>query len=298
MSRYTVTRLIQSALHLGTECEIDGIRFEPVEPFRSDDVLVSDDVRAGSYRDASKLFDAHLLPVVDAVTVVTGAALLPLGGSTLIEKARSKYVYLHAVQRRRSAAMTLIPGHDRGLIERSAQAAVRLAAHPGTRHAAYYLRQAALAQNVLTSPFHTLQAAEALAGRRGSRTDHVRLKAVMGEDDFRFFYTKDPVIGENRRNALAHGRLIDETGLVRRIAELQDRLLGEVRSNVRGKGPLAFSPVRGFRTFEPFVLFLEPLSALPSLPSLIATAFDHGFHSASDPKWVGVTVSRRLIRTW
>jgi hypothetical protein len=133
------------------------------------------------------------------------------------------------------------------------------------------------------------------AGRRGSRTDRDRLRAVIGEDNFRFFYTKDPVIGESRRNALAHGRLIDETGLVRRIAELQDRLLGEVRNNVGGTGPLAFSPVRGFRTFEPFAMFLEPLSALPSLPSLTATAFDHGFHSASDPKWVGVAVNRRLI---
>jgi hypothetical protein len=32
----------------------------------------------------------------------------------------------------------------------------------------------------------------------------------MGDDDFRFLYTRDPVIGDNRRNALAHGRLIDE----------------------------------------------------------------------------------------
>jgi hypothetical protein len=109
LSTYTITRLIRAALRLGDACEVDGIRLEPIVPFISDQALVSETIRATSYREASNLFDRHLLPAVDAMTVVTGAALVPLGGSTLIEKSRSKYVYLHAVQRGLSPHLTLDP---------------------------------------------------------------------------------------------------------------------------------------------------------------------------------------------
>jgi hypothetical protein len=294
LSRYTITRLIRLAIHLGDACEIDGIRFEPIEPFRSEEALVSETVEASRYREASKLFDRHLLPVVDAVTVVTGAALAPLGGSTLIEKARSKYVYLHAVRRRPSGSLTMVPQFHGDLIDRSSSAAKHLRANDSLRHAAYYLRQAALAESILTSTFHSLQAAEALAGRTGK---HKRLKQVMGEPLYRFFYTPDSGASETRRNALAHGRLIEEDGLTPRTTELQETLLSQVRDEFGGKGEPSFTPVRGFVTWEPMGLFLEPLSELPPLKKLSEAAHDQ-IHSASDPRLVGTTVSKRLFRTW
>jgi hypothetical protein len=80
-----------------------------------------------------------------------------------------------------SAHLTLDPRFHEDFISRSTAAARHLAAHAPERHAAYFLRQAALAENVLTSAFHTLQAAEALSGRARRRTDYVRLKRSMGE---------------------------------------------------------------------------------------------------------------------
>jgi hypothetical protein len=225
LSTYTITRLIRVALRLRDACEVDGIRLEPIVPFISDQALVSETIRATSYREASNLFDRHLLPAVDAMTVVTGAALVPLGGSTLIEKSRSKYVYLHAVQRGPSPHLTLDPRVHEDVISRSTVAARHLAAHAAERHAAYFLRQAALAENLLTSAFHTLQAAEALSERAGRRTDYVRLRGVMGDVLYRFFYETDPTLGDNRRNALAHGRLIPEEELTKVTIELQERLL-------------------------------------------------------------------------
>jgi hypothetical protein len=108
MSTYEVTRHIRSVVNLGEACEIHGIRFQPVVPFQSEHgVLVSEGIQGDSFRQASDQFDRHLLPVVDALTMVTGAALSPLGGSTLIRKTRSKYIYVHAVGRRRAAHLTL-----------------------------------------------------------------------------------------------------------------------------------------------------------------------------------------------
>lgn len=50
MSRYTVTRLIKSALNLGGSCEIDGIRFDPIEPFRAEEgLLVSGQVQTAGF---------------------------------------------------------------------------------------------------------------------------------------------------------------------------------------------------------------------------------------------------------
>jgi hypothetical protein len=92
MSTYEVTRHIRSVVNLGEACEIHGIRFQPVVPFQSEHgVLVSEGIQGDSFRQASDQFDRHLLPMVDALTMVTGAALSPLGGSTLIRKTRSKY---------------------------------------------------------------------------------------------------------------------------------------------------------------------------------------------------------------
>lgn len=74
MSSYTVTRLIRSAINLGASGDIDGVGFEPVEPYKPEKgLLVSADVDAVGFRNALDLFDRHLLIVADAVTVVTGA---------------------------------------------------------------------------------------------------------------------------------------------------------------------------------------------------------------------------------
>jgi len=297
MPSYEVTRVIRSAVRLAEGCEIDGIRFHPVVPFVSEQMLVSETIEADSYRDASKLFDQHLLPVVDAVTVMTGTALAPLGGSTLIQKRRSKYVYLHAVRRRPAAHLTVVPAFHGKLLDRSARAAARLVKDPQRRYAAYYLRQAALAENVVTATFHALQAAEASV-TVGRTTDRRRLRNLIGDELHHYFYTRDSVLGDNRRNALAHGRLIDEEGLRERTTKLQERLLEDLRDYLGGTEALTFSPVRGFVTFEPLGLFLEPIDQLPDLPALIDAAVKGDFHSASDPRWVGGEVSRRLRRRW
>jgi hypothetical protein len=297
MSRYEVSRVIRSGIRLGEEIEIGGIRFRPVTPFRSDDVVVSETIEADAFRDASKLFDQHLLPLVDAVTVMTGAPLAPLGASTLIRKMRSKYVYLHAVERRPGGHMTVHPSFHKELLDRSANAAAQLSHAPNLRSAAYYLRRAALAESVLTATFQALQAAEALS-TVGRTTNRSHLRTLMGDELYGYFYTRDPVLRDNRRNALAHGRLVDEEGLSKRTTELQERLLGDLRNSLGGTDTRAFRPVHGFVVFEPHILFLEPIDPLPQLPDLVDAAIRGNLHSASDPRWVGGEVSQRLWRRW
>src|SRR5438034_10314978 len=137
---YTVTRLIRSAISFYEPCTIDGIDFDPIVPFKSEQILASASVREDHYRDASKLFDEHLLSVVDALSVVTGAALAPVGASTLIEKSRSKYVYLHAVKRRPASHLTLVPQYRPDLFKQTTGAVARFSTDKQAANAAHYLR--------------------------------------------------------------------------------------------------------------------------------------------------------------
>jgi hypothetical protein len=278
MSRYEVTRLIRSAIRLGEDVEINGIRFHPIVPFQGDQVVVSKTVEAQAFREASKLFDEHLLPVVDAVTVMSGSPLDPVGASTLIMKSRSKYVYLRAMQRRPSGQMTVSPQIHHDLLERSTRAANLLTQNPELRGAAYYLRRAALADSLLAGTFHTLQAAEALASVK-RRTDHRLLRKLMGDELYEYFRTEDPASGDTRRHALAHGRLIDEEGLPARTDELQKRVVDKLRQALGGSNEQAYTPVRGFVGFDTFTLFLEPIGQLPKLPDLVEAAIEGRIHS-------------------
>jgi hypothetical protein len=301
MSIYTVTRWIKSAVHLWLPSyEIDGITFRPLQLPPSDDLLVSEAVETHHYREASKLFDQHLLPVLDALSLVGGAAVTPVGGSTLIEKKRGKYVLLNAVNERPSARLSIHPQFNTDLLDEAARVARVFARDKLTRSASYYLRLGALAHNIRTATLHTLQAAEALIPRLSKPpwTDHKKLRTAMGAEFYEFFYKRDPTLGETRRNALAHGRLIDEDGLVQRTANLRQRLLTLVRGHFGVPTHTSFTPLRGFTTYETFSAFLEPLTPLPPLPDLVAMAVAGHFHSLSDPRWVGGETGKRLVRTW
>jgi hypothetical protein len=292
---YTITRLIRSAIRFSESSTIDGIDFDPIVPFKSEQILVSASVREDHYRDASKLFDEHLLSVVDALSVVTGAALAPLGGSTLIEKSRSKYVYLHAVKRRQASHMTLIPQHRPSLLEQTTEAVARFSTNEKAANAAHYLRQAALTEHLLTGTFHTLQAAESIVGRQSR---HSRLRTLLGDELYDYFYGYVPHLQGNRRNVLAHGGRIQEESVRDRTVALQELLLRQLRESLGGIGDIRFSPVRGFVSFDTYPLFLEPVTTPLNLPTLVDAAANGDLHSASDPRWVGVDVTRRLWRTW
>lgn len=139
-------------------------------------MLVSESIEADRCWDASKRFDEHLLTVADAISVVLGAAVVPRGASTLIEKRRSKYIFINAVNRREAASMTIVPGHHDHILRDAADAAVVLASDQDQRSAAHYLRQAGTTDVLTTGVFHLLQAAEALCprtekGKRTRRTD-------------------------------------------------------------------------------------------------------------------------------
>jgi hypothetical protein len=299
MSKYTVTRLIRSGLNLGGSCEIDGIAFEPIEPFRAEEgLLVSGKVQTVGFRDAIASFDRHLLVVADAVTVVTGALVHPAAGSTLVQKTRSKYALLVAVKPRPSASMTLIPEYyNQELVDTASDTAALLASDSRMRNAAHFLRQAASTENLTTATFHTLQAAEAMT-RKGHKKSQKELRALLGDDLYEYFFTREPLLGRSRRTAFAHGYRMEEEGLQRRSKEMQERLLAEFRKRVGAVANPTFSPVRGFVTFETFTRFFEPISKPLNLQALVDGVEDPSFYSRLDPRLVSSETSKRLWRTW
>jgi hypothetical protein len=231
----------------------------------------------------------------DAVTVMSGSPLDPVAASTLIRKRRSKYIYLRALWRVPSGQMTVALPFHRDLIDRATRAADQLAGDSRLRSAAYFLRRPALADNIIASVWHSLQAAEALA-THGRRVDQRRLRGLMGDELYAFFRTDDPVLQDDRRHALAHGRLIAEEGLITKNTELQERVVAELRQTLGGAGAQAFTPVRGFQVFDSLTVFLEPISEPPNLPVLVTAAVEGAIHPHSDPRLVDTATARRLWR--
>ena len=147
------------------------------------------------------------------MTVVTGAVVYPGGGSTLVEKRRSKYVLLYAVKRREAAPLTMIPGtYNDHLLELSSETAGLLAADSRMRDAAHFLRQAATTENLTTATHHTVQAAEAMT-RKGHKRSQKELRALLGSELYEYFFNREPTLARSRRTALAHGYRIEEEGL-------------------------------------------------------------------------------------
>lgn len=111
------------------------------------------------------------------------------------------------------------------------------------------------------------------------------------------FYSRDSILGGDRRNALAHGRMIEETGLQERT-RLLERILGTLRALLGGETSPSFSPIRGFVTYERLPLFVERLSVPLDLVALVDAAEELRITSLSDPRLVGTDMARRLFRRW
>ena len=151
----------------------------------------------------------------------------------------------------------------------------------------------------MTATFSALQAAEALATPKGkTHTDNASRRRLLGEDLDDFFYKKDPVIRDSRRNALAHGRLTSTEDLATRTNELNMLLIAVVRGAGNESPETSVTPMRGFVTFETVGLFLEPKGDLPGIRELTVAAHDGLINSHSDPSWVGTAKERLLRRTW
>lgn len=296
VSQCDITRNLRAAVRLWDTIAVGGVVFLPRAPYEVDATAT---VEGDGYGPAVEVFDQLLLVALDSLTLVTGAAVSALGASTLAAKRRSKYVYLHAVHRRPSAHLTIVPQYHDELVRQSDRVASVLTSDPRFRNSAAFLRQAAISESLATTAFSLLQAAEAQAAvARSNKTNRRELKRLMGDEAYDFFYTRDPLLGDTRRNALAHGRLIDQVGMQPVGLDLQRRLLSSLRQHFSVTAQPAFSPVRGFVTYERIPRFLEPVAPLPPLKELAERAARHDLHSTSDPRWVGVVVSRRLYHSY
>jgi hypothetical protein len=136
MSVYRVTRNLKGPIRLVGAITIAGVDFVPRD---GRDINAIGDVTADRYRAAAISFDQTLLLAMDALAVVTGAAITALGSSTLVEKRRSKYVYLHAIHRRKAADLTLAASHHAQNIHIASDVATRLPGDSRYRNSAAFL---------------------------------------------------------------------------------------------------------------------------------------------------------------
>jgi hypothetical protein len=276
---------------------IGGITFTSLGERGDSSLLASCEMQTVDYLTATNEFNRLLLLALDAIAVVMGAGASPRGASTLVEKRRSKYVLLQAIKRRPSGSLTVFPGHH----DRSISEADQLARDfpKLQRGAANYLRQTVGTESLIDTAFHLLQATEALASKSPTRTDYVKVKMLMGKDVYSYFYERDPALASSRRNALAHGRMIEESGdLAKAVDSLHETLLLRLRADLSITAQPTFTSVRGFTSFDQISAFLErPEADLPALPDLVGLAFD-GLSNFSSPRLVRPEVARRLSKTY
>jgi hypothetical protein len=205
-----------------------------------------------------------LLPVVDAVTVMSGSPLDPVGASTLITKSRSKYVYLRAMKRRSSG---------RRSCRRITTTYSTVRPEPRPSGAESPAERCGLPPSTSGSGREPSRgdipypAGGRRVGFRRTPGGSTSAERTDGRRAVRVLRTEDPVSRDTRRHALAHGRLIDEEGLPARTDELQERVVNELRQDLVVPAYSHTAPFAGLPSSRPSLVSSSRLSGCPSCPT-------------------------------
>ena len=216
MPRYLVSQKVRTVANVNDAYAVNEFTFTQFEPERglaSDAWEARSEVVANNFRDAFSMSRQVLLPLVDAISVVTQSAASLLATSHFVyrlEQNDDRLMFLYVARRRGPVGMPLGQAEQVRDIQ-------KLLALPGS--AVNYLREANNASTAKTQLAMLVIAAEALAGQKritgtckacGTEyayggTDKEKLRAVLGDEAFYALYVKD---GGSLRNLLFHGKAV------------------------------------------------------------------------------------------
>jgi len=279
VNRYLIQKKIRTTADLGEEFEYAGFMFVAFEPDKglSDEAWLAErKISADTYQQAVADFQLALVPIIDALSILTQCSFSILAADFLVYRLNeneNRTFYLYVARDRKPVGMPFWP--EKGIKDLESLARV-----PNS-FALHYLRESNNATTLKTRLAMLVIAAEALAGvatkeRRCkcgrcttySATDMDRVENIVGSQVHQRLYRGN---GGALRHKLFHGSHAPEDHLGAIIGPLYDAILDYLR---RECGLLTVEKIvnapRTFgTTFKHGDVFLQPeASYIPHLRSL------------------------------
>src|SRR3990167_7120628 len=112
MNRYLIQQRIKTVASLWNKISHSGFTFEPFDlriPAHSWDLLATKEVQAKDCKEAIQSFRHELIPIIDALSVITQCSFTILAMSFLVFRRTNpeKYAYIYSARGREPTQITL-----------------------------------------------------------------------------------------------------------------------------------------------------------------------------------------------
>jgi hypothetical protein len=270
MNTYLIQQKVKAIANLGTEFERAGYRFKAFDaknPFGGEQWLAEKDVEGQCYQDASLAFRLGLIPILDALSVLTQCSFSFAAMSYLVRRLNdneSGVFYLYVAQDRKTVGMPLWDKEQLADLDRLLRFDNKVALH--------YLRESNNSSTAKTRLAMLVFAAEALAGQKEkartcpdcgrvetfSTSNRELLAELLGKEAYDRLYIKD---SGALRHKLVHGSVVPDKDIVEVVPLVYEKVILEYLPNLCGLQSvrkIAAAP-RSFTSFDHGGLFVRPL---------------------------------------
>jgi hypothetical protein len=241
MPTYHVAHKVRTVAELYESQLVEGFQLQPFDPNgkpSQEAWEASEQVEAQDFLSAFNASRARLLPLIDALAVVTQCAFSLSGMSFQVFRQTDNpdgILYFRHLRGRKTVGMTLWKEEQRKDVGRllaiESPSALR------------YFREAINAATSSACLAMLVTTAESLAGQntvtgkcencgheyKYGGTDRTKLAKILGEDAHNQLYKKSH---GSLRNKLLHGKAIDENAAAALCGEVYDRLVGHMTSSL------------------------------------------------------------------
>lgn len=203
MNTYLIQQKIKAIANLGVEFECAGYKFtafDPKNPYGSEQWIATKEVQANGYQDASLTFRLELIPILDALSVLTQCSFSVIAMTYLIRRLNdnaSEMFYLYVAQDRKTVGMPFWNKEQLDDLDRLLKIDNKVALH--------YVRESNNSSTAKTRLAMLVSAAEALAGQKQrtrecpdcgrketfSTSNRELLTEIVGKDIYDRLYVKD-----------------------------------------------------------------------------------------------------------
>jgi hypothetical protein len=270
MNTYLIQQKIKAIANLGVEFERAGYNFkafDPKNPFGGEQWLSVREVQAQNYQDASLTFRLELIPVLDALSVLTQCSFSLIAMNYLVRRLNDNATdvfYLYVAQDRKTVGMPFWEKEQVADLDRLLRLDNKVALH--------YLRESNNSSTAKTRLAMLVFAAEALAGQKErtrtcpncgrvetySTSNRELLAEVVGKEGYDRLYVKD---SGALRHKLVHGSVVPDKDIVEVVPLVYEKVVLEYLPKLCGLETVhkIVAAPRSFTSFDHGGLFVRPL---------------------------------------
>ena len=275
MNSYVIHQKIKAIANLGCEFEHSGYTFRPYDAdrgFSSEEWLAAKLIPAADWHQASTRFRQELLPILDALSVLTQCSFSVIAMSYFVYRINNNddgTFYLYVAHDRKTVGMSFWDKDQVHDLDRLLTIDNKIALH--------YFRESNNSSTAKTRLAMLVIAAEALAGQSKkiricptctreetySSTDRARLEKIVGQQVYERLYVKNH---GSLRNRLFHGNVIEDMDVVEVLPSVYDNILDFLKHE-RGLTTLQkiVAAPRSFSSFDHGGLFVRGNAGIPDL---------------------------------